>query len=198
MSRHFLSVLVLLSLLTPARGSAQSLQEAAAREAARRQQAKGSRTYTNRDLPKPTPVAKDEAAETAPASAPDNPSPEPSRSEKRTPAPEPKGPPVRTEQQWRQAAEASRQAVAAARARVKVAEEKQAGTSQALGAATALAHQGHPEALFVVLEESKEVAKEAEEAQAALAAAEAALESLVAEATDSAIPDSWWAEPKSS
>lgn len=190
------AVLVLLGFWTPHPSTAQSLEEAAAREAARRRQARGNRSYTNQDLPKATPLPKGEGVESAPASPPPEPTESP-RSEADKPAPGPKASPTRTEAEWRQAADAARSAVETAKARLKVAEDKRAGADQALSTATALAHQGRPEALLVVLEEGKQASQEAEEAKTALAAAEAALERLAAEASEQGVPDSWWADPKS-
>lgn len=199
MSTRRACAFVLLAFWAPHPGAAQTLEEAAAREAARRRQARGNRSYTNKDLPKATSLPKsEEAAAVSPTSPEPESSNDSARTDEREPAPEPKAPPTKTEAEWRQAADAARRAVEVAKAQLKVAEDRRAGADQALSTATVLAHQGRPDALFVVLEEGKQALQEAEEAKAALATAEAALDNLVAEASEQGVPDSWWAEPKSS
>lgn len=199
MSTGRIGTLVFLGFLMPSSGATQSLEDAAAREAARRRQAAGSRAYTNKDLPKPTPPRQGEEPAAAPAPPPEaGPSTESARSESAPPVPEPKGPPARTEAEWRQAADAARKAVELAKDRLKAAQDKRAKADEALGPSASWAAKGHPAALLSVVEEGEQASKAADEAQAALTAAEAALESLVAEATALGVPDSWWADPKSS
>lgn len=195
MAARTAAAVVLLAVAGSTWVSPQSLEEAAAREAARRRQARGGRTYTNSDLP--TSTAEEPAASgAAPAKAAGAPTARPKESAEAEPSPPPSK--SRTEAEWKQVMASAREAVVTAKARLKTAEAKKEGAAQALGTATALANQGKPTALLVVLEESADAEKEFEEAKTALATAESGLAGLTAEATELGVPDSWWAEPQSS